>query len=216
MQGTNWVKVSDDKNNNPILYELRNDWRKVVGLSGAYEVNSQGKVRSLPKKVVRSNGTIQRFKGTVLSIFNNSSGYPCVRISDSETGKRFILRCHRAVAEAFIPNPDNKPEVNHIDGDKSNSDLSNLEWVTPKENRKHAWDIGLRNTSHLPNKIGEEKINAKLTDEKVIEMRKLRLSGMTFGSIASIYNVSKNTCINAIKGKTWAHVKPLPPMPEGE
>ncbi len=150
MQGTNWVKCSDDKNNKPILYELRNDWRKVVGLSGAYEVNSQGKVRSLPRKVVRSNGTIQRFKGTVLSIFNNSSGYPCVRISDSETGKRFILRCHRAVAEAFIPNPDNKPEVNHIDGDKKNNRVENLEWCTYEENNKHAWRTGLCDKQKKP------------------------------------------------------------------
>lgn len=207
-----WIKTSERN----VLFALRDDWRKIPGLSTAYEVNSQGMVRSLPRKITRKNGTVQRFKGTILSIFKNSSGYNCVKISDSETGKRLAMRCHRAVAEAFIPNPENKPEVNHIDGDKTNADISNLEWVTSRENKKHAWDTGLRNRSHLPNKIGEDKHNAKLTDAKVIEMRNLKIGGLSYREIAEAYGVCKRTCIDAVKGRNWSHVKPALPQPPEE
>ncbi|WP_340617057.1 HNH endonuclease [Xenorhabdus entomophaga] len=135
---------------------MKNDWKSLVGMEKSFEVNSEGIIRSKDRKIVRSNGTIQNFKGKILSRFKNSSGYPCVRVSDLNSGKRFILRCHRAVAEAFIPNPKNKPEVNHIDGNKENSDINNLEWVTSQENRKHAWNLGLRNRSHLPVMQGEK------------------------------------------------------------
>jgi hypothetical protein len=71
----------------------------------------------------------------------NDRGY--VNAYLSKEGKVKTLRVHRLVAEHFIPNPDNKPEVNHKDGDKTNNHVDNLEWVTRRENRQHAWNLGL-------------------------------------------------------------------------
>lgn len=77
-----------------------------------------------------------------LSQSKNTKGYTQVNLSLD--GKMYPKRVHRLVAEAFIPNPCNFPEVNHIDGDKSNNSVSNLEWCDGKYNVKHSWQIGLR------------------------------------------------------------------------
>jgi len=86
-----------------------------------------------------------RLKGKWLSTFISSSrsAYMVVGIRG---GQRYV---HRLLGEAFIPNPENKPQINHIDGDKSNNNLSNLEWVTLSEQRKHAWDNGLMENARL-------------------------------------------------------------------
>lgn len=187
------------------------EWRKVVGWENLYEVSDTGLVRSVDRSVFKRNGVMQTFKGKQLRSHLSSTGYPVVRLSDDSNDRRRMARCHILVAMAFIPNPLNKPEVNHIDGDKTNSNFENLEWVTSQENRKHAWDTGLRNRSHLPNYFGEDNWNSKLTDDDIAEMRKDRESGMTFQSIADKFNVHKSTALSAIKGKTWKHTLPKPP-----
>ena len=87
--------------------------------------------------IVCSDGKIFSPRGRQLSKNTKQSGYIRVYIN----GKPRLL--HRLIAEAFIPNPDNKPEVNHIDGNKHNNDISNLEWCTHHENMSHAWNTGL-------------------------------------------------------------------------
>ena len=78
----------------------------------------------------------------------NSRGYLAVNLS----GK--LIKVHRLVAESFIPNTENKPQVNHIDGNKHNNDVSNLQWVTASENGKHAYANGLSKKEHLLNRKG--------------------------------------------------------------
>lgn len=190
-------------------------WKQVRGWEGLYEVSDDGHVRSLDRLVERSNGTSQKFSGKELKSFKNSAGYLVVRLSDASNGRRECARVHRLVATSFIENPDMKPEVNHIDGDKSNPRLSNLEWVTPHENRDHAWKTGLRNSSHLRPQNGEKNGSSKLTDECVIAMRKRREQGETYQCIADSYGVDKRTAMRAIKGEQWAHI-PAAPKPESE
>lgn len=83
--------------------------------------------------------------GRILRMRINSHGYYSAHLY--KDGKDYQVPLHRLVANAFIPNPDNKPQVNHIDGNKLNNDLSNLEWVTDKENTVHAFSHGLVSTS---------------------------------------------------------------------
>ena len=83
------------------------------------------------------DGKISKLDGTPLKKYISPYGYERVCIN----GKYWLV--HRIVATVFIPNPDNKPQVNHIDGNKQNNDISNLEWVTPEENMRHASRMGL-------------------------------------------------------------------------
>ena len=114
-------------------------WKDIEGYEGLYQVSTCGNVKSLPK--VRRNGTgtyIQ--KERLLKPSNTSTGYKKVELY--KDGKRKSFKVHRLVAIAFIPNPDNKPEVNHIDGNKINNNIDNLEWVTSSENTIHAYETG--------------------------------------------------------------------------
>ena len=105
-------------------------WKAIDGTSGMVEVSNLGKVRSLlrPEK-------------TVLKSQRDQKGYR--RVSVTVNRKKTTFKVHREVAKAFIPNPENKPQVNHIDGNKENNAVDNLEWVTNRENAKHAFATGL-------------------------------------------------------------------------
>ena len=105
-------------------------------------------------------------------------------------GKQTPIQVHRAVAIAFIENKDNKPQVNHIDGDKHNNNVSNLEWVTNSENAIHAFELGLR----VPNTVGKVRSKLSMSYE---EMRSKILSlvsqGMTQREVAGIIGVHRVT-----------------------
>lgn len=120
-------------------------WREIKEFEGIYEVSNEGRVRSIERDVVKKTGVIQRRKGCIMQGSTEKRGYK--RVSLMKNGKTYNRSKHRLVAQAFIPNPENKPEVNHIDGDKANNNKENLEWATPSENKQHAFDTGLRDNS---------------------------------------------------------------------
>lgn len=104
--------------------------KEIARLGGKYSITSDGKLYSnISNKYLKQQ-------------INKGYYYVSLRL-DGRTGKCTTVKVHRLVAEAFIPNPDNKPYVNHIDGNKQNNNVSNLEWCTPKENTQHAKDTGL-------------------------------------------------------------------------
>lgn len=108
-------------------------WKKIEGTHGMMEVSSLGRIRSL-----------LRIDKTVLKYQHDSKGYQRVRVTIQR--EKMTFKVHREVAKAFIPNPDNKPQVNHIDGNKDNNAVDNLEWVTNQENARHALNTGLFET----------------------------------------------------------------------
>jgi hypothetical protein len=123
-----------------------------------------------------------------------------------KTGHKFI---HRLVAELYVPNPENKPEVNHIDGNKTNNHFLNLEWVTVKENIAHARKIGL-NKGCPNNKFGgegEECSHSVLTNSQVKEIReKNRPYQYTYDMLSKEYKVSYQTINRVLNRKTWKHI----------
>lgn len=127
-------------------------WKPVVGYETFYEVSNLGRVRRLDKIVTAKSrwGGFREFfiKGKILSGSNYSNDYKFIPLCKNGTVKPQMI--HRIVATAFIPNPENKPQVNHIDGNKKNNRVDNLEWVTQSENMIHAAKIGL-----VKNKGGE-------------------------------------------------------------
>ena len=119
-------------------------WKDIVGYEGKYQISNLGNVRNFKFKLI---------KYTV-------SNYGYIRIGLRNHGKR-MYSIHRLVAIAFIPNPDNKPYINHIDGNKSNNNVTNLEWVTQSENEKHAHRLGLKpKPQYWKNKFGVNHLSS--------------------------------------------------------
>lgn len=124
-----------------------------------------------------------------------SNGYRFVRALFPKTKSWKIARL---VAETYIENPENKPEVNHKDGDKLNDNRSNLEWSTRIENANHSYRIGLQKARR-----GDKSNFAKLTLNSVKRIRQRHKSGISYSSIALSYNVTYSTIRNIIIEKTW-------------
>ena len=151
-----------------------------------YSVDTEGNVYS--KK--RSGS-----KGGKLKPFNARHGYQGVQLWKNNECTTSLV--HRLVAQAFIPNPKNKPQVNHKDGDKTNNKVNNLERCTYQENRKHAVEeLGLSFK-------GELNYNAKLNKQSVEDIRK-RKGKQYAKDVAAIYGISRQWVNEIWKGAVWA------------
>lgn len=126
---------------------MSEQWKDIEGFEGLYQISSYGRVKRL-SKLIHNEGLLNKSKEyyskeMILKPAYISKGYRGVTLT--KEGKRYPKKIHRLVAQAFIPNPCKKPQVNHIDCDKSNNHVTNLEWVSQYMNMLHAKEHGLLN-----------------------------------------------------------------------
>jgi len=172
----------------------KEEWRDVVGYEGIYEVSSLGRVRSVADS--------RRSKAGHILKSGSSHGYARVYLYKDRGYKQ--LRVHRLVLLAFVGEPsDSRNEGNHRNGDKTDNRLSNLEWVSPKENTQHAIQV-LGNT-HA--RKGEDHGSAKLKDADVREIRRLLAAGVTQRRIGRLFNVGHTTIWQIANGDNWKHIE---------
>jgi hypothetical protein len=157
----------------------------ITGFDERYAVDNMGNVYNVIRNKRLSIKTSKRTGYCMVSLYNN-------------TGIRKTLLIHRIVAIAFIPNPKNKREVNHKDGDKTNNRAGNLEWVTTRENSKHAHDFGL-----IKPALGENSVNAILTNKDVL---KIFNSNLPNKELATKYKVDIAVIYQIKNGKNWSSI----------
>lgn len=166
------------------------------------------KVKIVDEYKVDREGTVySKQTGLPLAPATNKYGYKVVGLW--ENGKQSTYTVHRLVALAFIPNPDNKPCVNHIDGDKGNNLVSNLEWCTYSENTLHA----LENKLKIPEQ-GEDVHNASITNDQAHEICKLLIEGFRYKDISEKIGTTKEVVSFISLGRTWRHVSDAYKLPK--
>lgn len=173
------------------------EWKHIPGYENKYAVSDLGRVKSLSRKKT-NNGNHQEVKEIIMKQYVNPKGYCTVCVYINANGKTKEIQLF--VAKAFIPNLENKPQVNHIDGIKNNNKLNNLEWNTCKENINHAWRTGLRKKQ-----LGEECSSVVLTEKDVLEIRAIG-SNLTQKEIAKIYRVSRSNIGLILNRLRWSHI----------
>lgn len=188
------------------MKEQEEKWLPAPGYEGYYEVSNLGRVKSAAI-FIRHDGNWADEGGYTKKIKirtqqTNRYGYKAIKMCKMGNCKRCLV--HRLIALAFIPTDNPKLQINHIDGDKTNNNVNNLEWVTPKENMKHAWETGLINKDHT---VGSRHHKATLTEEQVVEIRSLYAAkAFTKDQLAEKYDLNKSTLSDLLYRRTWKHV----------
>lgn len=179
-------------------------WKDVAGYEGLYQVSDMGRVKSMPHVVRRKSKWdeglfIEHVSKECIMSPDVARGYERVRLFKGGKVKRFLV--HRLVAEAFIPNNDkSKTIINHLDGNKRNNTVGNLEWCDNSRNVRHAYEMGLR-------RINEKHPCSKLKNDEVKEIRRLRqVERLTCKQLGEKYGVSVTNIKNIVNNKTWKGV----------
>ncbi|MEE0863246.1 MAG: HNH endonuclease [Lachnospiraceae bacterium] len=148
--------------------------------------------------LVYSDGRIYGPSGAEISHRPNHDGYATVTLGSKKIGRKRAF-VHRIVAELFLENPNNYSDVDHLDSNRMNPSVENLEWVTHQLNVQRAYERG----GHNGRAVGERNPRAGLNDELVLLMRSLYKKGTTIQEMVEQYNFPWSTISNAVKGVTW-------------
>jgi hypothetical protein len=165
-------------------------WKDVIGYEGLYQVSNFGNVKSLGNEFSR--------KERLLKLSFQSKGYLTV-VLQKDTKRKMVL-VHRLVAEHFIPNINNKPQVNHINGIKTDNRLENIEWVSHRENLDHA----IENNLVLK---GDKNPTSKLKENEVITIHDFLFKGVCIEVLSKRYNIAFDIISGIRSGRYWKYLK---------
>ena len=167
-------------------------WKDVIGFEGLYQVSNWGRAKSMPRMVSWRG----RIPGVILKKRFIKSGSKLIYNSLClwKDGVASYHLLHRLIAKAFIPNPENKPQVNHKDLDTLNNNSANLEWTTCLENHRHG---------RVSRTNGVEAKHVKLTRAAVLD---IRTRTEPYQAYMEKYGVAQSTISCVQRGTTWAHV----------
>lgn len=188
------------------LKKMIETYKKIKDFNG-YEVSNLGNIKRVEETRYKSShnqwksyNCVLTIKEKQLKLSNNGRGY--LQIYLRKDGKKYALYIHRLVAQAFIPNPKNKEQVNHKDGNKQNNIVDNLEWVTNLENQQHARKL------KLINQDGENSWNSKMFNKDVLNIRKQKENGSSPKDIYKNYanTISYGQFMNIWNNREWKHL----------
>lgn len=179
-------------------------WKDIKGHEGQHEVSSCGRVRSVDRTISKVDGRYDKQvtfykQGRIKTLTYHHGQYFIIKLSNEGKNKTHFV--HRLVAEAFLPNPNNLPIVNHKNSIKTDNNIENLEWVSNSENVKHA----------IKNKLtticsGENHGACKYTDEDILKIRKLYKDKLSLTEIGKIMGTNKARIWEIVHRKTWKHI----------
>jgi hypothetical protein len=171
-------------------------WKDIEGYEGLYQVSNYGNINSLDR-YVNHRGGLKRQKGMPKKKQPHKEGYWSIFLSKNGIAKSYLI--HRLVAIAFIPNPENKLQVNHKDLNRANTHVDNLEWCTNQENAIH----GRENNKDRQCISGENHYKSILTSVDVVKILELKSIGIRQKELAAIFGVSRTTIYDVVNAKSW-------------
>ena len=176
-------------------------FKDIKGYEGLYQISNLGRVKSVGRYVIRKSG-IEHLrkcwrKEIIMRLCNGYVGYKVLVLRKNNQPKTHLVS--RLVALNFIPNPDNKPEVNHKNGIKSNNTVDNLEWMTSSENKIHALETGLK---IIPR--GEQMSN--WTKEDILKIRSMVGKGLSYTKIGKQFGMSGTNVGHIHHRRSWTHI----------
>lgn len=168
-------------------------WKNIHGFEG-YQISNTGLVKSTQRVIKHKHSGTKTIPERIIKHYISTTGYRTVKLYKKNKGTHF--KVHRLIADHFISNPNNKKTINHNDGNKLNNELSNLSWMTYKENNYHAFETGLIKI------FGEQSRESILTEDEVIF---IRTYGYLFNNVelGKMFGVNRKTISDVKNYKTW-------------
>ena len=180
--------------------ETKEEWKDVIGFEGFFKVSNLGRVKGIDR-IVYYGGHFAVRKEHLRVLGLSQKGYQQVNLTRNGWGK--TKRVHRLVCECFIPNPNNYPMINHINGIKTDNRVENLEWCNNGMNQLHAYQTGLKKCLQ----IGEKSVKSKLKEKDILEIRRLHATGnYSLVEIGRMFNIYFSTVHKIAKRQCWKHI----------